>query len=174
MRNAVLTSLDCCDDMVIGVWTQRGRWSTLLSKLRIGAAGIFNDRVDHLHRTVQSKTWGGIVCNGKPTCLWSGITPNGQSGIVLATTESSRDVENYLIFVVFASKPTVSLLVTTANDKVDASLSLIEGWPIVKLSSKNGDVSEQFGFPGSQPSMPYKSEEELRPWKVERRYKDAN
>ncbi len=90
---------------------------------------------------------GGIVCNGKPTPLWMGTTPDCRSGIVLVSKDSSPDAENYLMFVTFDGRSRARLIVKIDTATFDANVSEFNGWPTVKLRRKDHASVGCFSFP---------------------------
>jgi len=90
---------------------------------------------------------GGIVCNGNPTPLWTGTTPDGRSGIVLVSKNSSPDAENYLMFVTFDGRSRARLIVEINTGKFDTNVSEQNGWPIVGLTTNDQATAGHFSFP---------------------------
>jgi hypothetical protein len=90
---------------------------------------------------------GGIVCNGNPTPLWTGKTPDGRSGIVLVSKDSSPDAGNYLMFVTFDGRSRARLIVKINTGKFDTIVSEQNGWPMVRLTTNDQDIAGHFSFP---------------------------
>ncbi len=90
---------------------------------------------------------GGLICDGKPTPLWTGTTPDGRSGIVLVSKDSSPDAEDYLMFVTFDGHSRARLLVEIDTETFDASVSEFNGWPTVRLTRKGDATVGCFSFP---------------------------
>lgn len=90
---------------------------------------------------------GGIICNGNPTPLWTGMNPDGRSGIVLVSKDSSPDAENYLMFVTFDGRSRARLNVKINTDMFDTNVSEFNGWATIRLTSKDHAIAGHFSFP---------------------------
>jgi hypothetical protein len=110
---------------------------------------------------------GGIVCNGMPFALWTGVTPNGRSGIVLASKDSAKGSENWVMFIAYDSSSQVRLLVKIDNDKFRTSVADVNGWPVVKLATEDGTASQEFTFPESKLELP-RAAQKKAPWRLVR------
>jgi hypothetical protein len=93
------------------------------------------------------KDLGGIVSPGNPTPLWTGKTPDGRSGIVLVSKDSSPDAENYLMFVTFDGRSRARLIVTINTWQFETNVSEKNGWPIVRLATNDQATAGHFSFP---------------------------
>lgn len=102
---------------------------------------------------------GGIVCNGNPSPLWTGKTPDGRSGIVLVSKDSSPDAENYLMFVTFDGRSRARLIVKINTGNFDTNVSEQNGWPMVRLTTNDQAIAEHFSFPECElPTVTTKSD----------------
>ena len=90
---------------------------------------------------------GGVICNGKPTPLWTGTTPDGRSGIVMVSRDSSPDAENYLMFATFDGRSRVRRIVKINTETFDSNVCEFDGWPMVRLTSKDEVTAGHFSFP---------------------------
>jgi hypothetical protein len=93
------------------------------------------------------KDLGCVICSGKPTPLWTGTIPDGRSGIILVSKESSTDAENYLMFVDFEGRSRVRQIVEINTETFRADVTEFDGWPVVKLASKDDAITDHVSFP---------------------------
>ena len=109
---------------------------------------------------------GGIICNGNPEPLWTGKTPDGRSGIVLASQDSSPNADNYLMFVTLDGHSRVRLIVEINTDAFDSNVSEVNGWPTVRLTHKDDAVTAHFSFPESKLPMATASSDGKKFWNL--------
>lgn len=72
------------------------------------------------------------------------------------------------MFVTFDTRLQAGLTVTMETSKIDTSLSLVEGWPIVKLTSPGGAHVQHFSFRDVEQPMQTPKADGSPPWKVTR------
>ncbi len=110
---------------------------------------------------------GGVTCNGEPRAVWTGVIPDGQSGIILLSKMSNRDADYYVMFVTFEGNCRARRLVKIDSPNFEAQLGEFRGWPTIELVSSGGEARETFSFPESGlPQCRTGTRSEPPPWRV--------
>lgn len=93
------------------------------------------------------RDFGGIPCYGAPMVVWTGVTPDGNSSIILVSNVANRDNANYVLFVSLQGKCKVRRMIVIYNHGFETRLDEYQGWPTIEMIEKNASARESFSFP---------------------------
>ncbi len=143
-----------------------GYWRTNQSRTSVGWLVTRHKGLTAVSAYGKILDWGGIACNGTPRAVWTGVTPNGKSSIILVSNTVNPDGDYYVLFVSLHKNCRVQRMIVLDSANVKVRVNEWKGWPTVELESAVDNIRETFSFPESGFPSSTGETNDTRPWQV--------